>query len=252
MAKKAAPRGATPLVVKQPKQWNVTMPVIAWQWLLLPCLLAGLLAGMRWGYHSWPITNVDVKGRLSVWNAEDIAGKIVWVKNESFFSLDLQSVYEQLAGLPLIMQVTVRKRWPNTLELTLYEDVPMAIWNGDQLLSANGRLSEIPAHLDASNLARINGDRNYAEAAVRHFRRIQQSLVHLNVGINRLTVSAVGAVDVELSNGWQVRFGRQYFEERVQRLELLIAQLPMTAVASVDLRYGKGAAIGWRPVQEMG
>jgi len=52
VAKKAAPRGATPLVVKQPKQWNVTMPVIAWQWLLLPCLLAGLLAGMRWGYHS--------------------------------------------------------------------------------------------------------------------------------------------------------------------------------------------------------
>ncbi|MCD8521107.1 MAG: FtsQ-type POTRA domain-containing protein [Saccharospirillaceae bacterium] len=252
MAKKAAPRGATPVIVKQPRQWRVTMPVIAWQWLLVPCLLAGLLAGMRWGYQSWPMSNVEVKGRLSVWNPEDIAERIVWVKDESFFSLDLQKVYEQLSGLPLIMQVTVRKRWPGTLELTVYEDVPMAIWNNDQLLSANGRLSEIPAHLDAGNLARIDGDHRYAEEAVRHFRRIQQSLMHLNVGINRLTVSAVGAVDVELSNGWQVRFGRQYFEERVQRLELLIAQLPENAVVSVDLRYGKGAAIGWRPVQEMG
>jgi len=252
VAKKAAPRGATPLVVKEPIQWRITMPDIAWQWLLLPLIVVALAAGVRWAYHSWPITSVDVKGRLSVWNAEDIAGKIVWVKDESFFSLDLQRVYQQLSGLPLIMQVTVRKRWPNTLEVNLYEDVPMAIWNGDQLLSGNGRLSEIPAHLNAGNLARIDGDRNYAEAAVRHFRRIQQSLGHLNIGISRLTVSSVGAVDVELSNGWQVRFGRQYFEERVQRLELLIAQLPEAAVVSVDLRYGKGAAIGWRTVQEMG
>lgn len=252
MAKKAAPRGATPREVRQPRQWRITMPAIAWQWLLLPVFLAAVIAGVRWSYHSWPITSIDVQGRLSVWQAEDIAGKIVWAKDESFFSLDLQRVYQQISALPLIMQVTVRKRWPNTLEVSLYEDVPMAIWNGDQLLSANGRLSEIPAHLDGAHLAQIDGDRNYAEAAVRHFRRIQQSLGHLNIGINRLTVSAVGAVDVELSNGWQVRFGRQYFEERVQRLELLIAQLPESAVTSVDLRYGKGAAIGWRAVQEMG
>lgn len=255
MAKKQreVPRGATPRVEKKsPRTWNVRLPVIRWQWLLLPVMTAALVTGMRWGYHGWPVTTVDINGRLSVWQAEQIAEQLQWVTAESFFSLDVEQVHQQLKDLPLVLQVTVRKRWPGTLEVRLFEDVPVAVWNRNQLLSASGLLSGIPEGVALSALTQMEGENNQAEQAVRYFRRIQQVLAGQPVRVERLRVVATGAVQAVLTNGWQVEFGRQYFEERVLRLEKLLATLPQEKVAAVDLRYGKGAAIRWHREQELG
>ena len=90
MAKKKPdlPRGATPRpVAKLARQWRLPQLNIRWQWLLLPVLVSALVAGMRWGYQSWPVTALDVGGRLSVWQADDIARQLAWVNGESFFRL---------------------------------------------------------------------------------------------------------------------------------------------------------------------
>lgn len=250
-SKKEAPRGATPRKEKTPRQWNVRLPRIQLQWLLLPVFVVGLAAVGHWGYHRWPVTAVEVQGRLSIWQPKTIAEQLMWVKEHSFFSLDLVQVRRQIEQLPLITQVVVRKRWPGTVEVTLFEDVPVAVWNGDQLLSARGQLSAIPEGLSLDGLAHMEGHRDNAEMAVRYFRRIQQLLAGQAVQVSRLAVTQTGSVQAELSNGWSVEFGRQYFEERVQRLALLMQKLPQDAVQTVDLRYGKGAAIAWRQGKEM-
>lgn len=255
MAKKKPdlPRGATPRPVAKPaRQWRLPQWHIRWQWLALPVLGLALVAGMRWGYQSWPVTVIDVGGRLSVWQADDIARQLVWVKSESFFSLDVEQVHQQLQALPLVLQVNVRKRWPGTLDIRLYEDVPVALWNNDRLLSASGTLSAVPEGLDTTGLTRMQGSSAQAEQAVRFFRRIQQVLAGQAVRVMQLHITATGAVQVQLNNGWQVEFGRQYFEQRVLRLAELLTRLPQEKVQAVDLRYGKGAAIRWHQDQEMG
>ena len=151
-----------------------------------------------------------------------------------------------------MLQVNVRKRWPGTLDIRLYEDVPVALWNNDQLLSASGMLSAVPAGLETAGLTRMQGNPAQAEQAVRYFRRIQQVLSGQSVRVEHLHIAATGAVRTQLTNGWQVEFGRQYFEERVMRLAALLASLPQEKVQAVDLRYGKGAAIRWHRDQEMG
>lgn len=250
--KRETPRGATPLVEKEPRQWNIPLPDIAWQWVLVPFVVAAVFWGGRETYQSWPIENIEVSGRLSVWQPEQIAEQVSWVKGESFFSLDMKQVYAGVVGMPLIQQVVVRKKWPGTVEVRIVEDVPMALWNNDQILSVGGHISTTPSGLDTTGLTKIEGKEVNADTAMRYFRRIQQNLTEKELKIDRLSVNAVGAVEVRLSNGWLVKFGRQYFEERLHRLELLLAKLPQEKVRSLDLRYGKGAAIEWRPEQEMG
>jgi len=253
VAKKAAPpRGATPLQVKEKREWSITLPRIPWRLFGSLALVALLVTGGRWVYHSWPIQDIEINGRLNVWKAEDIAHQLSWVKGESFFSLDPQKVYQQVAGLPLVKQVMVRKKWPGTLQIMVAEDLPMALMNGKKLLSMAGDVSEIPEGYDISQLARINGDETKVAIAVRYFRRVQQSLKQKELKIDLLTINRVGSVSLNLSNGWEVKLGRQYFEERVQRLSTLLSKLPQADVESLDLRYGKGAAVRWRTTQEMG
>ncbi|WP_430459945.1 cell division protein FtsQ/DivIB [Thalassolituus sp. LLYu03] len=256
MAKKQdAPRGATPRVVRERKQWTFkipAVPAVAWQWIAVPVVLAGLIYAMQWSYKSWPITQIDVSGRMAAVSADDVAAKLQWVRGESFFSLNTRKVYDEVLTFPLVQRVVVKKQWPGTLQVVITEDLPLAVWNDKQLLSVSGRISAMPAAIDTSGLARMVGDDNQVDIAMRYFRRVQQSLDERALQINELKVNAVGAVDIRLSNGWSVSLGRQYFEERVRRLGMLLSRLPQERVESLDLRYGKGAAIRWRSEQEMG
>ncbi|MGB1091151.1 MAG: FtsQ-type POTRA domain-containing protein, partial [Oceanobacter sp.] len=58
----------------------------------------------------WKINQIDIVGRLNVVKAEQLVGQLVWVKNESFFELDVRQVREQISGLPMLESVAIRKR----------------------------------------------------------------------------------------------------------------------------------------------
>ena len=86
---------------------------------------------------------------MAVWNAERIAQQLLGQRRK-FLSLDVDKVRQDLAALPLIAQVQVAKHWPSVLRVQIVEDVPIALWNDDLLLNANGVLSAIPPGLDTT------------------------------------------------------------------------------------------------------
>lgn len=260
MAKKTKQpqRGATPLPAKKPKkQWQIKLPKLAvptafWGWLLVAMLLGAAGYGGKTLYSSWPVQEVHVDGRLQVWSAQTLEEQLAWVKEKSFFSLDVEQVRQQLQQMPLLRQVRVQKRWPGIVTVAVVEDVPVALWNDSQLLSASGVISAIPEGLNTEPLIHMQGPQRQVTQAAHYFRRIQQIVGAAGVRVNSLTMSSVESVQVELSNGWTVDFGRQYFEERILRLKKLIEYFPAEKISNIDLRYGKGVAIRWRPQQEIG
>lgn len=258
MAKKAKQpqRGATPLPTPKEKRElrlpEVTLPRIPWGTLAAVLMVAALSAGAVKAYQSWPVTDLEISGRMQVWNVTALEKELSWVKQKNFFSLDINQVREELQALPLLSRVIVQKRWPGKVIVQLTEDLPVAVWNEQQLLSAGGVISEIPMGLDTSALIHMRGPELKVTEAAHYFRRIQQLLNPLHVSVVTIQLSSVQSVHVELSNGWQVAFGRQYFEERALRLKKLIEVFPAEKISSIDLRYGKGVAIRWRSEQEMG
>lgn len=256
--KKPNPRGATPIPRKKvKKEWKISlpkmaMPTIPWRWILLPIFSGFLAFSVHWVYTSTPVTAIEFTGALNVWNAEQLTESLLWIKDESFFSLDVNKVHQQLQALPLVKHVSVRKRWPGTIDIKVSEDVPIALWNNDKVLSASGKVSVLPEGLKTEGLVQMSGPEQQTEQVVRYYRRLQQALIDQKLRVQELSVSEVGSVEAKLSNGWQVKLGRQYIEERVERLDRILRYFPQEKVDIVDLRYGKGAAIRWREQQEIG
>lgn len=252
---KPSPRGATPIAPKKAKkEWRIPMPSMpqkAWRWLLLPLLSGLLLLSGNWIYKSTPVTAIEFNGALSVWSAEQLTEHLLWVKEESFFTLDVSKVHQQLQALPLMKRVSVRKQWPGTIKVKIREDVPVALWNDNKVLSASGKVSDLPAGVLTDGLIQMSGASEQTEQVVRYYRRLQQVLNRQKLKVIKLSVSKVGSIEATLSNDWQVKLGRQYIEERVERLEVILRSIPQEKVAIVDLRYGKGAAIRWREQQEI-
>ncbi|MDO6804930.1 FtsQ-type POTRA domain-containing protein, partial [Wenyingzhuangia sp. 1_MG-2023] len=128
---------------REPITRRLHIPVQVWIGLVIALLFVGAGVVVRQAYHTWPVQAVVVVGRLNVLNAEDIARQLLWVRDKSFFTLDVNQVQQQVAAIPLVSRVAVRKHWPDSVELLLYEELPVALWNDEQLLTATGRLSAI-------------------------------------------------------------------------------------------------------------
>lgn len=241
---KSPAKGATPVVSKQSA--IVSLPKINYTWFALLLIIGLLLSSLSFLYERWPVNSIEIRGSFSIWPENKIAEELAWLKEESFFSVDLQRVYAVADALPLLNILTVKKQWPGTVLLNVYEEVPMAVWNEKKLLTLGGLLVNKPYFYDVKELANIRGSSHYAEVATRHYRRLSQALIPDGIAIKTLNISSVGSIKVWLSNGWVIDFGRQYFEERVQRLVSLMNVLSGQQIATLDLRYGKGVAISWK------
>ncbi|GGY37848.1 hypothetical protein GCM10011297_08740 [Bacterioplanes sanyensis] len=245
----APKRGATPLEKPRAKRLRLpAMPAVKvpWRALFLVSVAVLVVAALQFSYRHWPITDVVVEGRMAVHSAEDIARRLLWLKQESFFSADLHRVQQQIEQLPLVAGVVVSKQWPSGITVNVRESVPVARWNENSLLDSSGRVTERPAVFDASELPHIKAQSRYADVASRSYRLVQQILLSRQVTVEHLSVSSSGSIHAQLSNGWSVALGKGYIEQRLQRLARLLDTLPAQQVARLDLRYGKGAAIGWR------
>lgn len=226
---------------------------------LLPLMFVLILTGLAVPasheiMQRWKVDHVELVGRLNVVDAEKLARELVWVKEESFFSLDVQRVHQRIQNMPLVEQLSVRKRWPDTLVIHIQEAVPVAVWNGDQILTASGKLFPVGKLNEETSfvggLMKLNGSKASAELAIRSYRRIQQAINVHELTIDSMTVSGVGAIDVRLSNEWLVSLGRKDIDSRLDRLMLLLSTLDQHEVARVDFRYGNAAAVSWKTTGE--
>lgn len=264
-------RGASPLPEKKPpRELRLDLSIPDWMGplLMVSLLIGGVGYGVNALYRHWPVTEVELLGRLTYVDTDQLAQELLWIRDESFFSLDIGKVQEQVLAFPMVERVSVRKQWPGVLQLAIHEALPVAFWNGEQVLTSSGQLMPVPAGLDTSRLMKLSGEYPATKEAVRYYRRIRQALDNRKAGhihsassansdnteihIDLMTVSALHSVDITLTNGWHVRFGRQNFDQRLQRLMTLLDTLSADRVEQVDLRYGNAAAIRWHKTGEMG
>lgn len=254
--KRQAPRGATLIVEKKPRDFSVQLPALPfqlhWSMVLIPVILGGLAWGMVSVMDRWLIQDVRVSGELDIWTEEDLVNATSDVIGQGFFSADINQVYSSLNEFPMLMNIQVRKRWPGYLEIRAAEDIPMAILNDHQVISIRGVVSDIPPTMKREGLADIHSDLAHVDEAIQHYRFVQQALGSRGADVRSLTVSRTGSVAMELSNNWQVVIGKHAVEDRVKRLEKMVTVMPVERVSGIDLRYGKGAAIQWRSEQEKG
>src|SRR6056297_1343232 len=205
----------------------------SWQWPAVPALpwkriagvlvtLAALGAGL-WGAAlalDRPIREVVVQGpfeRVSVLKVEAAIGDL---REQGFLGVSLAGVRERIVEIDWVEDAVVRRRWPAAIEITVIEQLPQ-LW----------------------------GPPGTEQAVAQRYLDARALLAGAGLGLRALEVDARGAWRMRLSNGFELRLGRQSFDRRLGRFARIAAPLltPRAAeVAYVDLRYSRGFAVGWR------
>ncbi|MEG3765643.1 cell division protein FtsQ/DivIB [Alteromonas sp. 14N.309.X.WAT.G.H12] len=197
-----------------------------------------------------PVQVVDFSGEFSHVDIPRLERLIREAQPGSFFSLDVNEVYQLVESQPWIYRASVRKQWPNTLKIYLVEQTPVAQWNDDFLLNPYGET--FSASAEGLSLPKLFGPGGSEKTALEGFNAMQSLLATTAMPITELSLSERFAWEIQLANGIELNLGRQEFIDRLQRfidVYPLLARQPK-AIKYVDLRYDTGLAVGWRDAND--
>ena len=221
--------------------------------LMLSLLVIGglVLVYAAWSALDRPIQTIVVSGEPTEAERRRVEESMASAELAGILSTDLVAIEAQLRKMDWTRDVTVRRHWPDRLEIRLHKVVPVAKWGDHDYLAANGEPLQLPdryAHLPALN-AHISTPQQTMEV----YRLLQLFASRQELRITRLTESPQGEWQVGFSGGMHLRLGARDVNERMERFlrayAVALKEQPRR-IDYVDARYTSGIAVRFKLQQE--
>ena len=161
----------------------------------------------------------------------------------NFFSVDLAAARGAFERLPWVRAVTVRRHWPDRLEIALEEHVPVARWGRSGLVNNRGEVFEAVL---GGELPEFSGPPGSAKEIAIQYEYFRTSLAAIGFAPVEIQVSARRAWRLRLDSGMTLELGREQVEARLARFVAAYEQTiqPLQRrIDYVDLRYANGFAV---------
>lgn len=227
--------------------------VLRWalQGALLMVLLA-LLAGAAWTVwnpQSFPLRSVRLITPLEHVSPEEIRSAIAPYAAAGFVRVDMAGMRERLEALPWIYQASLRRIWPDVIEVEVVEQRPVARWERGGLVNEHGEIFVPVEETDQQQLPLFAGPDGAGRSMVEHHKALSEMAATIGQQPRRIELNERRAWSIELDNGLQLSLGRSDTYLRMRRFISSYAQTIAPRVAEIeriDLRYTNGYAIRWR------
>ena len=235
-----------------PPQARMQMVIgMAFLLTLLVLLVMGAFKLIAWldDEQQVPVQQIVISGTRLFIDDKQIESLVRESQPGSFFKLDVNQTHHDVQAMPWVYRASVRKRWPNGLEIYVVEQVPVARWNDDSLLNQHGEVFDGVAVANQAklNLPSLFGPGGSEQTALQGYRDMQSLLDVADLHISELFLSERFAWNLHLDNGIKLNLGRSEFIDRLQRFVDVFPLISTQdkAVDYVDLRYDTGLAVGW-------
>lgn len=193
----------------------------------------------------FPVTHIDVTHALRKTTEAEIKAAAEARISGNFFALAPDEVRAGLEQLPWVRRASVRRVWPDGLEVALEEHVPLARWGDDALINTHGERFYGSTH---ARLPQFSGPAGAEHEVARRYARFSEALAPLGTEVERVVLTPRYAWQLRLASGLQIMLGRDAdaAEARLRRfVEVYADSVGKTTREHeyVDLRYPNGFAL---------
>lgn len=207
-------------------------------------LVLVLYGAVRFVLHlpAFPLNAVElvaVPERVSVELLQQVVREQV---SGNFFTVDLERTRQSFEKLPWVRKVSVRRKFPWSVQVEVEEHVALARWNGVALVNTHG---EIFTAATQEVLPSFIGQTDTSQQVTQIYGELNEALQVMQQQIVQISLSPRFAWQIKLENGMVLELGR---EEMRTRLERFVKVYPYSLQSSaqfvrhVDLRYRNGFA----------
>jgi len=198
----------------------------------------------------FPLREVKIDGQLSHVSREQV--KLIVAKHlkGNFFTLDLIKARDAFEKLPWARNVSLRRRWPDKLEVSIEEHQALARWGSIALVNTHGELFHAAS---GSDLPVFYGPGDGVIEVASQYGEFSKALKAANLEIASLGLTPRRAWQITTTNGMVVELGRVEMQARLEKFagvySSTIAGLNKK-ITYADLRYPNGFALR-KPTEAM-
>lgn len=227
--------------------------------LLMGVVLLGGLTGAGWIALQWeptllPIRTVSVEGEMHGLSREALQQVISNEIVGGILTQNLAALRRRVQALPWVERASVRRIWPDRIQVTVIEHSAIARWGENGLVTEGGIVFRPNDGRLPAGLARLGAsDDALAPEVVERFLEWGPRLLALGLIVDGVHRDARGDWSIELLGGTEVLLGTDDVEQRLQRLIAAYGQIEAIGIPKrLDLRYSNGLAVRWLPTGNTG
>jgi cell division protein FtsQ len=241
---------------------NRTTGAMVGRWLQIQLWIKKLILGLVvllaiWGGYKAlgplaelfqrPIKSVTVEGEFHFITQERATQLITQEINDDFLQIDLSKIKAVLLDDPWVENVTLTRRWPDTLVVKIVEQKPIARW-GEGFLNQRGEIVRVKEMKGLKDLPWLQGDEIYAAEILQQYQDLSLLLRARGLEIIALKCDSKKSWRLTVKNNVEIAIGRDQVMEKMRRFvtvyEMQLQQV-WQDVKSIDVRYLNGVAVSW-------
>ena len=199
---------------------------------------------------SLPIKYVRTEGEFQYLSKDDVKDILQPLVVTSFFDADMQAIHSAVSTLPWVDAVTVKRIWPDAIDIKVHEKQPFARWGKGALITESGVIFMPNINILIQNLITVTGPELQQVKVLEIMKGIKTALDDHSMELAEFNVSDRWAWKIKLVTGMEILLGQ---DEQLKKLKrflrtlTVLTQGQLDAMAVVDLRYPNGYAVSWRP-----
>ncbi len=221
---------------------------------LMLLLLTGLIIFFSvWliekGAALFSINHVSIIGEFQNDQAAEIEDALSVHVQGGFFTVDLVSAKAAVMRLAWVKDVSLQRRWPDHLIVSIVEQQAVAYWNDGAKLNDQGEVFENPYSSGPGPLPRLYGPDNRSDEVLQQYQYWARQL--------RGSEFVIESVSLDRRNSWQLQttdkvvliLGNKMLESRLQRFIEVYSKVlkgRRERIQSIDLRYSNGFTVSWK------
>lgn len=169
----------------------------------------------------------------------------------SFFSVDLDRLRAGIEQVPWVRRATIRKVWPNRLEIAIEEHRALAAWGDGRLVNTFGELftANLAEADEDGPLPQFIGPVGSELQVLERYEALRRWVAPLGLQPRAIALSPRLAWSARLDDGTRLLLGREQGVALEERVDRWVEAHPRVAarvgerIAVVDLRYPNGFAL---------
>ncbi len=200
--------------------------------------------------HQIPVEHIIVSGKIEHTQSTALENMVQPALVGGFLNADLDRIQAQLQSLPWVYEASVRRRWPNALELHVVEQLPIARWGKDGFINHEGMVFQSAGEQkEWQELPLLRGPQGSAVELTAIYQQVNEILTPNKLLVKELAMDDRGELEASLQGGIDLVMGREDFVNRLRRFVVVYdAELvsKREQIVRVDLRYQNGLAVEYK------
>ncbi len=199
-------------------------------------------------FLSRPIASITIKGEFNYVSQGEVETLVRGMIGSSFIGENISDIKQSLEGMSWIDSVDLIRQWPDTLEVVVREQAPIARWGENGFVNVRGEIITVDKSNSLSQFSTLIGQEKDAGLIMQQYSLLASTLQSYNMSIDVLEKNHRGVWRLQLKNGWRIIVGRSDVYKKVQRLTYLLEIKKLNVqmkIESIDLRYQNGLAVSW-------